>query len=169
MDNPSSGNWVSTAETPVTVNGTTSVAQGKIGIYYNYCAASAGSYCYGDGTNYTGAPDSDPVIGSLQDVTEDICPYGWRLPTDSNSGEYHDLYVAYGNDDTNFQIALSVPLSGIYGSSSAESQGERGFFWSSTWNSTYGMYFLGIESSDAKFEVHGFRHYGASIRCLLDE
>ena len=36
---------------------------GKIGIYYNYCAASAGSYCYA--TN-----------ASSGDATQDICPAG---------------------------------------------------------------------------------------------
>ena len=45
--------------------GTGGYANGKYGVYYNYCAVSAGSYCFGDGESY-GSPSGD--------VTEDICP-----------------------------------------------------------------------------------------------
>ena len=61
----------------------------KVGGYYNYCAASAGSYCYGNGTS-EGAPSVN--------ATEDICPKGWRMPTGSTSGEYSALANAiYGS------------------------------------------------------------------------
>ena len=49
-----SGAWSWDTVTPATINGTTSKAQGKLGVYYNYCAASAGSYCWGNGTSSSG-------------------------------------------------------------------------------------------------------------------
>ena len=95
VNDPTSGNWSYDSTTQATINGATSVYQGKIGIYYNYCAASAGSYCYGNGTSYTGTPTSDPDTSSLQDVKEDICPAGWRLPTTyNNGGEFANLYTS---------------------------------------------------------------------------
>ena len=60
---------------------------GKIGVYYNYCATSAGTYCWGNGTSYSGSLTSDPVTDSYRDIEGDICPAGWRLPTgNTNSG-----------------------------------------------------------------------------------
>ena len=44
----------------------------RVGGYYNYCVATAGFYCYGNGRS-SGTPSGGP--------TEDICPKGWRLPT----------------------------------------------------------------------------------------
>ena len=52
------------------------LGSGKIGVYYNYCATSAGTYCWGNGTSYSGSPTSDPVIGSYRDIEGDICPAG---------------------------------------------------------------------------------------------
>ncbi|MBR5939156.1 hypothetical protein IKZ77_01225, partial [Candidatus Saccharibacteria bacterium] len=46
---------------------------GKYGVYYNFCAATAGTYCLTD--------DASP-----ESATQDICPFGWRLPTGGSSG-----------------------------------------------------------------------------------
>ena len=163
----SSGAWSSTSVTPATINGTTSIAQGKIGVYYNYCAASAGSYCWGNGTSYTGSPSSDPNTSSLRDITSDICPYGWRLPTGSSSGEYQALYTAYSSNATNFQTALVTPLSGYFNSGKASFQGRSGYFWSSTWTSTNNMYYLYVNSSSVYPSSSNSRDDGYSVRCLL--
>ena len=163
--------WSYDDETSKMINGVASVVQGKIGVYYNYCAASAGSYCYGSGTDGTGAPSSDPNTSTIRDVTEDICPAGWRLPTSSSNGEFATLYSAYGSSYTNFQTALSTPLSGSFNSGRAYSQGNGGFFWSSTWGSTsYGgfMYGLYVSSSRVSPSVTDYRSGGRSVRCLLD-
>ena len=45
----------------------------KYGVYYNYCAATVGTYCQASGSG-TG------------NATKDICPAGWRLATNSTSG-----------------------------------------------------------------------------------
>ena len=165
--------WSSTSVTPQTIASFTSIAQGKIGVYYNYCAASAGSYCWGgSGTSSSGSPSSDPNTSSLRDITSDICPYGWRLPTGSDSGEFQALYTAYSSNDTNFQTALSTPLSGYFSSGKAYLQGYNGRFFSSTWYSSEVMYSLNVYSTLLSPSVRPSdtdgRITGSSVRCVFD-
>ena len=137
---------------------------GKIGIYYNYCAASAGSYCYGNGKSEG---------TSSGNATEDLCPAGWRMPTGDSSGEYNSLYGYYNTTQTatntaSLQYNLSTPLSGLFGSGSAYNQGTGGNFWSSTRRSDGIMYDLSVYSSSVN-PTYGYgRYYGLSMRCLLD-
>ena len=165
VNDPESGKWASDSTT------TGGNAQGKIGIYYNYCAASAGSYCYGSGTNYTGSPSSDQNTSSLRDVTEDICPSGWRLPTSDTYGEFKTLYNQYTSGSPSqiaaFQTALSTPLSGYFRSGKAYKQGDYGYFWSSTWSSAGNMSYLRVNSGDVGPYNSISRDYGFSVRCLL--
>ena len=162
VNDPETGKWTSDSTT------TGGNAQGKIGIYYNYCAASAGSYCYGSGTNITGSPSSDPNTSSLTDVTEDICPSGWRLPTSSDAaGEFQSLYTQYSSSYLTFQTALSTPLSGRFNFGKAYSQGNAGYFWSSTWLSTNSMRNLYVGSSVVNPSSNGNRYFGFSVRCIL--
>ena len=132
---------------------------GKIGVYYNYCAASAGNYCFGNGTS-TGSPSGN--------ATEDICPKGWRMPTSGSSGEYRALYTAYSSDATSFLNALSTPLSGNFSGGSAHDQDAYGYFWSSTrYNSNAsGMYQLLFNSSSVYPSNAVSRVMGLSVRCL---
>ena len=130
---------------------------GKIGVYYNYCAASAGSYCYGDGTS------SGTSSGN---AAEDICPKGWRLPTGGSSGEYQALYTAYSSNVSSFQAALSTPLSGYFYNGSASNQGSYGYFWSSTRNNDINMYSLYVYSTNVDPTNNNRRCYGSSVRCL---
>ena len=150
----SSGNgW--DKDTTVTSYGSGS---GKIGVYYNYCAASAGSYCYGNGTS------SGSASGN---ATEDICPAGWRMPTGGSSSEYQVLYAAYSSNATNFRNALSTPLSGYFDYGSAGSQGSYGYFWSSTRSNDSNMYDLRVGSSGVGPQNVDSRFSGGSVRCLL--
>ena len=130
---------------------------GKVGIYYNYCAASAGSYCYD-----SGAAPADT------NASQDICPAGWRMPTGGSSGEYDTLYTAYSSSNAiNFRNALSTPLSGVFSYGSAGAQGARGIFWSSTRVNGSNMYYLYVDSSDVIRLYFSNRDYAYSIRCLL--
>jgi uncharacterized protein (TIGR02145 family) len=138
--------------------GTGGYAAGKYGVYYNYCAASAGSYCYGDGTS---------AGTSSGDATEDICPKGWRMPTSGSSGEYQALYTAYNSTYADFVNALRTPLSGYFHNDSAVSQGLIGNFWSSTRSSNSYMYVLRVGTSDVYPQGNGDRGNGSSVRCIL--
>jgi uncharacterized protein (TIGR02145 family) len=131
---------------------------GKVGVYYNYCAASAGSYCYNDGAAPAGT-----------NASQDICPKGWKIPSSVTNGDYEVLFAAYGKFDgiDNFRIALSVLFSGSFGNGSVRGQNENGFFWSSTRSGTSGAYALGMTSSSINTSGYMYRDDGKSVRCLL--
>ena len=126
---------------------------GKIGVYYNYCAASAGGIC----------TSSNSSNGSAD---RDICPKGWRLPTGGSSGEFQTLYNAYGNH-TDFTTALSTPLSGNFSGGSASNQGNVGYWWSSTRSYNADMYSLHVAASNVHPQIGDDRSFGFSIRCIL--
>jgi len=145
----------------------TSTAGGyKIGGYYNYCAASAGSYCYGNGTSYG---------TSSGNATEDICPAGWRMPTGNTSGEYSALANAiYGSTSStsdatayaNYRAALHLPLSGYFYNGSPSNQGRYGYWWSSTRSYNNNMYYLNASTSTIYPALNYGRRYGVSLRCM---
>ena len=162
-NDPSTGQWRYSSVIGAISN---SNGSNEIGTYYNYCAASAGTYCWGNGTSYTGSPETDPNPNSLIDVAEDICPKNWRMPTSTENGEYQALYSAYSSNYTNFRRALSTPLSGYYTSGSARDQGTYGRFWSSTWYNTNIMRDLGMNTSGVDPSSYYGRGYGFSVRCL---
>ena len=141
----------------------------EIGGYYNYCAASAGSYCYGDGTS---------AGTSTGNATEDICPKGWRLPGGGSTvnltatpptGEYYNLYNGgFGYDTvTNYRNALSLPMAGYFYYGSPNYQGSRGYWWSSTRNDNYRMYYLYADTGRISPASYDDRYLGSSIRCVL--
>ena len=130
---------------------------GKVGIYYNYCAASAGSYCYGSGAS-AGTPSGS--------ASYDICPAGWRMPTGGVSGEYQSLANAESN---NLQNALSALFSGNYHDGAANGQGVYGYFWSSTNGGDAQMSSLRSASASVDSSFGADRAFGNSVRCVLKE
>ena len=151
---------------PNTITTSYGAGSGKIGVYYNYCAASAGSYCYGNGTS---------AGSSSGNATSDICPAGWRMPTGGSSGEYKALYSHYSTtqtatDPASLQYNLSTPLSGDFYDGSAYDQGYYGYFWSSTRYSNYRMYRLYVDSGSVDPTRYDDRYDGGvSVRCVLSE
>ena len=144
----------------------------KVGGYYNYCAVSAGSYCYGNGTD---------IGTSSGNATEDICPAGWRLPIGNTTGEYQALATAvigdlpsgsaYYTDATKintFRTVLSLPLSGVVRDTALTgSQGSGGWFWSSSRRSHQYMFALYTNgTNDLHTDNTNSRYLGASIRCI---
>ncbi len=108
--------------------------QWRAGVYYNYCAASAGSYCYGNG--YSGSDVYDRPNTAV-DSEYDVCPAGWRLPTsdgnDADSNEIKALYDIYG-DYTGFRKALHLPLPNYSMYGYVDYIGYGGYYWASTYN-----------------------------------
>ncbi len=163
---PSTNQWTADSISPIAYG----PGSGKIGVYYNYCAASAGSYCYASNAGVD-------VADTWRDIESDICPAGWRLPTgNTNSGttritDYGTLYAAYSGATIGqaaaLRNALSTPLSGYFVNSSAYNQGSYSYFWSSTWNSTSSMYTLYVVSSAVVPSSGYSRLYGTSVRCVL--
>ena len=155
--NNASKNTLVTSHGPASING-----QAKVGIYYNYCAASASTYCYAGGQ---GVDVPDTII----DAEQDICPVNWRMPTGGNTGEYYTLAQKYGSTATetnSLQYNLSTPLSGNYYGSSASYQGSSGYWWSSTYGYSNVMYDLGVNPTNVT-HYGNYRNYGLSMRCLM--
>ena len=169
------GNYTKDTVAPTTYG----LGSGKIGAYYNYCAASAGTYCWGNGASSTGSPTSDPnttTNPTARDIEGDICPKGWRMPTGGDiidvttgGGEYQNLKGKYSNiQQLPFVTALSTPLSGISYGGSASWQGTKGDFWSSTWVNYEHMRYLEVNSGNA-IQSSDSRYFGRSVRCLYSD
>ena len=161
-------------------NSTFGAGAGKIGIYYNYCAASAGSYCYGNDT--AGAASSG-------DSTMDICPAGWRLPSAGNGGEYQGLYNAIydkypdtaqdGSSPYSFQSMLAASLAGNFwtynvdNAGNVSNQGKVVSYWSGSirHSSTgYSIYHPAVYPSSVTLAQHATPAYnGLIVRCILKD
>ena len=153
---PASGDWedsytepfIDTADARNMLGSAKDKTQGG---YYNYCAASAGTYCN----------EADEAEG---DAEYDICPANWRMPTGGNGGEYQvidDLYDDLIN-------TLSLPLSGRFYSGSSGQIDQNGYFWSSTNRDGMRMYYLNRNNQTISATGSYRRDRGYSIRCVLN-
>ena len=164
----SSGNSTHTGYTVAAINTsyktTTKTGYGPgrnyVGVYYNYCAASAGTIC---------------AKSNSSNASYDVCLAGWKMPAGGSgsgvgnaAGGYYYLYdTSYKANQEAFRYALSTPLSGYFGSGSAYGQGAHGGFWSATKYSSSGMYVLYTYSSDVSPTGTNNRYFGSSVRCIL--
>ena len=151
----------------------------RVGVYYNLCAASVGTYCY---TSNSNAVDKDP--NSAIDIDQDVCPVGWRLPTGGEigtigtttegGGEYQTLVDAYqsnGEDNTQYirvRESLRLPLSGRYYEGEANDLGNNSYFWSSTYYGTRYTYGFSVNRTSLYPQNLGYRN-GGSVRCIAKE
>ena len=151
----------------VVPNDSLSTAGGwKVGVYYNFCAASLGTYCYG-----SNAGVDEP--GTAIDTEYDICPSGWRMPTGDtydatdrpDGGEYQTLYGKY-NDYTDFRTALHFPLSGTFQDGSEHYQGSVNRTWLSTRFDGSSMHNLFANISLIDLQSYNYRSYGFTVRCI---
>ena len=111
----------------------------EYGGYYNYCAASAGTVC------------NDTM---MQNATQDICPKGWRLPTNSEQSGI-----------TSYTSAFSPVLSGYYYRGSLDYTGSSGYWWSATADISYSQYILYYNGSSLHTS-NGDKRIGRSVRCI---
>ena len=163
MINNASKDTLVTSYGPASTNG-----QAKVGIYYNYCAASVGTYCYEEDQGVD-IPDT------LVDVSQDLCPANWRMPTRGTGGEYDELFSAYNTTQdatsaNSLQYNLSTPLSGYYQYDAVYGRNSWGAWWSSTYHDTWGPYYMRYMdvTPTTVFQNYDYgRTEGLSIRCLL--
>lgn len=133
---------------------------GKAGVYYNVCAASAGSHCYGSGHTYL-TTDVEPTI------TEDICPKGWHIPTGNTGGEFQTLFSIYGVNNV-FRNAIQLPFAGMYYETSTNNTGRTGYYLTSTTYSASGVYETLVGTSNSIF-VNGISNAnGDTVRCIVN-
>ena len=144
----------------------------KVGIFYNVCAASIGTYCYAQN-------QGADTAGTDIDIEYDICPAGWRLPTSGNNGEYYsfaDATVAkIVNDDvidstdpgySVIRTALRLPLSGYFKNGSPIGLGQPGYLWSSTIYDGSSIYHASTTNTNIRTSNVNYRSDGGSVRCI---
>ena len=112
--------------------------------YYSYVAATAGT---------------NPSSGN---ASSDICPKGWRLPTQA---EFNILKGTYATGAALTGSPFFSVYSGYYSGSFADG-GSDGFYWSSTTFDRYYAYRLGFYSSGAYIDYSSFKNRGYAIRCV---
>ena len=135
------------------------------GNYYNVFLATAGNGTY------------DLTSGN---VSGDICPTGWSLPSGGDNNEFKSLDIALGGTGT-YQTSqsainrwLAYPnnfvLSGDWSGSAAEHRGIRANYLSKTINSNSGIdvLYLYASSYDGSIQFSSAsKNGGHSVRCLL--
>ncbi len=145
----------------------------KYGIYYNYCAASAGTYC---------------TEGNLGNASSDICPANWRMPTGGENSDYRALCTAYdsncatngrsdlaSSNESSLQYNLSTPFAGWAvtrdGVVSKYLDGYGGYFWSSSisGSSTIMINLMSDNTGVQTGQQFVTRNYGISMRCVYND
>ena len=145
---------------PTSVNG-----QIKAGIYYNYCAATVGTYCYAQNEGID-LPDT------MIDAPQDICPANWRMPTGDDNGDFGVLISKYSHSDAtdsnSLQYNLSIPFSGYFSANSVGNWNIGAFIWSSTYTDkkNSSMFYLKADN-DAAYNGTYYRYLGFPVRCLV--
>jgi uncharacterized protein (TIGR02145 family) len=138
------------------------------GYLYNWCAATGG------------AADTCTASGTAPaDVTTDICPAGWRLPTGTQTGEFAMLNAkmndaaASAPSTTNYfaNWQFDGAFRGVF--SNLWEQGLRdwpleGYWWSSSRNENNPdtAYGVKIDQTTVEFEYEADRSLGYAVRCL---
>lgn len=125
------------------------------GGYYSFYSATAGwgtGGWYGEGVSSGNSPRS-------------ICPYGWRLPTNS---EFETLYDSYGSSDSAMMGEPGFVLSGSINNGEEYHQGENASYWASTVESTdYAHFFYFTAGSGITHpDYYSYKGGGYSVRCV---
>ncbi|MBR3270190.1 hypothetical protein IKG07_03000 [Candidatus Saccharibacteria bacterium] len=144
----------------IPISGTDTVSGTKYGTLYNYCAASAGTYCYdpSDGINH----------GNL---TTDLCPKGWKIPTTS---EFTATATAYNNSVSEVHNPVSsngaaFAFAGVFADSTPRDRQSTGEYWTATkyGNNSNGFVYRFSINPQVDLTAINLRHNGLSVRCIL--
>ena len=123
------------------------------GIYYDYCAATVGTYCHDWGNE------------ERRNATMDICPANWRLPTES---EYYGIKL-----ESSILSKAGYMSPGYWSHEDDTMQEVRavGNYWTSEYQTDGRMegigYYGPIDQSIHSGRTYGLRTYGYSIRCVV--
>ncbi|MBR3323327.1 hypothetical protein IKG16_00355, partial [Candidatus Saccharibacteria bacterium] len=138
-------------------------------VYYNWCAATATSGTSSINCNTTTSPNTS------------ICPKGWTLPTNGDSGvnkSWARLFSNIPNVGYNYtagsQFVNNTNILGFtkyYGLwywalASEGNQGSAGSFWSGTPSAETNAYHLRYTSGDVHPQTILDKGFGFSIRCV---
>ena len=122
----------------------------QLGAWYNYCAASAGEVCQNS---------------TAQSATQDICPAGWKLPTDSTApGNFSGITGSATTADTNANKFAPI-YGGGYINGSLYVATTLGGWWSSTASYASYQYSLGYNNGSLNTGSNGM-YNGFYVRCM---
>ncbi|MBQ6375495.1 hypothetical protein IJJ37_00990, partial [Candidatus Saccharibacteria bacterium] len=125
-------------------------------------ACSSSRACYGYYTYAAATAGSNPSSGVS---SYDICPKGWRLPTQA---EFNTLKSSYSTGATLTASPWYGVYSGYYFSGFFYNGGSYGYYWSSTANGSNLAYLLNFSSSSASVGGgSGYKYSGFAVRCVM--
>lgn len=136
-------------------------------------ALSKSIYSYGNNYNWPAAIASTDYYGYTNTTvtTSSICPKGWHLPTGIN-GEFEELLASVdvtGGLSSTLSYPLNYIRSGYITSSSWQSKGSSGYYWSASLSGSY-AYILYVYSNTPGrlYNSSTYTYYGYSVRCIAD-
>lgn len=140
------------------------------GVFYNYFTASAGN----------GASDMQ-ASGAAENVPGDLCPYGWRLPTGLDGGDFNLMNTEENSGSTSDPAGLladpaNFVMAGYVWGASPTLKGTSIFLWtasafkSSSNNYPYGVYAGYSNLTHLITWANGLqRQHGMPIRCVAGQ
>ena len=147
------------------------------GDYFNQCYGSTSDFNATDNNALNAAKSWEsegnyswtlPSAAQWQALI-DYCNWTWTTDYEYNGTTMNGMLVT-GRDDT-FESGNSVFLpaaGGCYGGGNVVSQGNDGYYWSSTPDGSYGAYYLNFDSGSQYVDNSG-RYLGYSVRAVLNE
>ena len=133
------------------------------GVMYNWYTATAGNGTY-DFTNTSGENEDGNVSG-------DICPSGWHLPT-GNNGEFvalNDAIEGYSASDTKLRpLPNNFLRSGEYYDENPNGRGEYGRYWTVTASEKNKAYRFGFAYNTITPNNTWNKWDGFAVRCIYD-
>ena len=96
-------------------------------------------------------------------ASSDICPKGWRLPTQA---EFNTLRSSYSTSSALTGSPFRAVYGGYYNDSSFYSGGSYGGYWSSTAYNSSNAYRLRFGSSSSANVGNEYKRVGSSVRCV---
>ena len=148
-------NNINRSLTPSSTSNSSPASWYSYGVYYNWYTATAGNGTYSKTSG---------------NVTGDICPKGWRLPTGgSNNSDLVAITAAINNGNaTNDPGFRSFPANFVYNGDLAvvtASRGGNGRYWTSTAKDNNNAYRLGIPTK----RYNEYKKWdGFGIRCVTE-
>jgi uncharacterized protein (TIGR02145 family) len=148
------------------------------GYFYNWPAAINKREAYYGSANDVGCSGTaSGTSGRAPGACRGICPAGWHIPTGDTDGEFYTLHIKTGGCSTSNDSCWNNTSAweGVYGGElfpnyPPDFQGDRGYYWSSTFRNyvnAYGLSF-GYYPIEPGTNINLSKKYGRTVRCLMN-
>lgn len=128
---------------------------------------------------WTGTEYEDELLPKAQDVAYQVSNNAWRMPTkdqfdalrDNTSFERVSDWTSIGNSNGGYfltsnknRLSLFLAAAGGYNDGSLSTQGDNGFYWSSTPLSDTGIWYLEFDNENIATDYTFYRRFGFLVR-----